>query len=286
MLGASRAAFSLPSATYNRNFFHATYTQGYKNLGQIFAQSRLPQTPNAWLDTADHYSHFIYALLGDPEMVLHTCALGNTVVTAPATLNLGLSNVTVNVTVDGVPRAGARVCLQKGTEEYQFGTTTAGGSVTLPFRSESAGLVQVTVSGQNMKTFLGNMTVTTAGQAYVRVQTVTIEDNTTPPSTGNSDGVLDAGETIELTVTFQNSGSAAANGVTGKLRIPRPYVTVLDSTYSLANMAAGATATATNQVYFSVAGEHAGWQRAAADVREHAGREHVPDVVNGSCTRR
>jgi hypothetical protein len=113
VLGASRSAFSLPSHVYNRNFIEAAYQQGYTNLGQIFAQSRLPQTPNAWQDTADHYSHLIYAFLGDPETVLHTCTLGTTAATFPSLINLGTTNITVNVTVDGQPRP-ARASVTKG----------------------------------------------------------------------------------------------------------------------------------------------------------------------------
>jgi hypothetical protein len=252
VLGASRAAFSLPSHVYNRNFVEALYQQGYVHLGAAYDQSRLPQTPDAWFETADHYSHLIYACLGDPEMILHTCTLGTTTASFSSTVNLGLVNVTVNVFVDGVARPGALVCLQKGTEEYQFGTTNAAGSVTIPFRAETAGIVQLTVSGQNMRTFLGTITALTGGQPYVRVQNLTIDDTATPPSNGNADGSLDAGETIELTATLQNGGSAAANGITGILRIQSPFATVLDSTYNTANIAAGGTATSTNQVHFSV----------------------------------
>jgi hypothetical protein len=61
----------------------------------------------------------------------------------------------VHVTVGGVARAGALVCLQKGTEEYEFGTTNASGDAVIPFRAESAGTVQVAVSGRNMTTQLG-----------------------------------------------------------------------------------------------------------------------------------
>ncbi len=251
-LGASRTAFPLTVQPYNTNFFDAVFQQSKVHVAEAWDQSRLAQTPNALLDNADHYTHFMYACLADPEMVLHTCMLGTTAATFPSTINPGLVNITVNVTVNGVARAGALVCLQKGTEEYRFGTTNGAGAVTLPFRAESAGLVQVTVSGQNMRTLLGNITVLTGGLSYVRAQSVTIDDTPTAPSNGNSDGTLDAGETLELSMTFQNSGSAAANGVTGILRVPSPYVTVPDSTYNLANMAAGATATSTNQVRFLV----------------------------------
>ncbi len=253
VFGASRSANPLASRAYNRGFMQAAYQQGYSHLGEAFVQSRIAQTPNAWLDTADHYSHMIYNYLGDPELVFHTCTLGVTAVTAPSSIGLGLGNITVHVTVGGTSRQGALVCLQKGTEEYQFGTTNVSGDAVLPFRAESAGSVQVTVSGQNMTTFLGTIAVTATAGAYVSNQSLTVDDNLAGNSNGNSDGVIDAGETIELSGTFLNSGNASASSPSGKLRIPSAWASVGDSTYSLSSISAGTTRSFTNSVRFTAA---------------------------------
>jgi len=252
VVGSSRSAFVLPSQDYNRGFFTALYQDSIVNLGATFAESRLDFTDDAWFDTAHHYTHYLYNLLGDPEMVLHTCELGTTTASFPATAGLGLVNVVVNVQVGGVARAGARVCLQKGTEAYVFGVTNAAGSVTLPIRIESAGLVQVTITGPNMTTFLGNITVLSGGAAYVSAQSLTVDDDATAPSDGNADGVLDAGETLQLAITFKNTGTSTASGVTGTLRIPSPWATVLDSTYTVGTLGAGVSTVVTNAVHFVV----------------------------------
>jgi len=251
VLGASRSAYAIPSRNYNRGFVEAVYQLGYAQIGPAFVQSRLAYTSNAWLDTGDHYTHLIYALLGDPEMVMHTCTLGTTAATYPASIGRGLVNVTVHVTVDGAAREGALVCLQKGTEEYEFGITNAAGDITLPFRGETNGTVQVTVSGQNMTTHLGTLTVSGTGP-YVRVQSVTVDDNSSGNSNGNSDGVIDAGERIELTTVLHNSGSSSSGTLSGRLRILASPVTIHDSTYSASSISAGNTATSTNQVNFTI----------------------------------
>jgi hypothetical protein len=98
---------------------------------------------------------------------MHTCNLGTTAASYPASIGLGLTNLTVHVTVGGVARQGALVCLQKGTEEYEFGLTNASGDAFIPFRAESSGTVQVAVSGQNMTTHLGTLSVTNGGGGYV-----------------------------------------------------------------------------------------------------------------------
>jgi hypothetical protein len=252
VLGASRAAYALPSRNYNRGFFEAVYQDSVTHVGQAFVESRLVQTPNAWFESGDHYTHLLYNFLGDPETVLHTCTLGTTSASYVASIGLGTTNVNVHVEAGGAPRQGALVCLQKGTEEYEFGTTDAGGDVTLAFRAETSGSVQVTVSGQNMTTHLGSISVTTGSQAYVRTTSLTVDDNGTGASSGNSDGVLDAGETLELSVGFSNSGSVSTGAVTGVLRIPVGGVTVVDSTYSFSSLGAGGSTVSTNQVYFAV----------------------------------
>ena len=101
-------------ATTTANFFTALYQNGFAHLGEAFVESRLPQTANALYDTADHYTHFLYNFLGDPEMSCTRCTLGTTAVTHPASIGLGLTNVTVHVKVGGVPRAGALRLPAKG----------------------------------------------------------------------------------------------------------------------------------------------------------------------------
>ncbi len=253
VFGATRSAFAIPSRNYNQEFFRAVHQNGFAHLGEAFVQSRLAYTPNALFDTSDHYTHFLYNYLGDPEMVMHTCAVATTTVAAPDTIPTGPTPVTVHVETGGVPRAGALVCLSKGVngvEAYESGLTNAAGDAVISFRAESAGLVQVAVSGQSMTTIERTIAVTAGSAASVHVRSVTLDDTTTPPANGNSDGTLDAGETLAVDVTAVNDGPQAAGAVTGVLRISG--ATVSDSTFSLGDIAgAGGTATANQELAFT-----------------------------------
>jgi len=245
VLGSSRAAFPLPAFNYNEAFFQALYDDSVTTVGKTFVESRLGYTPNAWYDTSDHYSHFLYNMLADPEMQIHTCSLSVTAVTFPSTLPLGESQVLVHVTTSGATREGARVCLQKDVEEYVWGLTDANGDVTLPFVAESAGSVMLTVSGPNMTTFLDSLSIDATTGAYVHVTGLTLDDDSSGGSTGNGDGAMDSGETIQLSVDFRNDGNVLASGVTGVLRSLSPQITVLDSLYTLGSLAPSATANST-----------------------------------------
>jgi hypothetical protein len=245
VLGSSRAAFALPAFNYNQSFFQALYEDSVTAVGRTFVESRLAYTPNAWYDTSDHYSHFLYNMLADPEMQVHTCSLQTTAATFPSTLPLGETAVMINVTTDGLPRQGARVCLQKETEEYVWGLTDTNGDVTLPFVAESAGSVHLTISGPNMTTLQDSMQVDATSGAYVHVTSMTLDDDSAGASTGNGDGAMDSGETIELSVDFRNDGNLQVSNVGGVLRSLSPQVTVLDSMYSLGTLAASGTANST-----------------------------------------
>src|SRR5262249_52578781 len=59
-------------------------------------------------------------------------------------------------------------------------------------------------------------------------------------------------ETVEPSVNFQNTGNALASGLSGKFRIPSPFAGVLDSVYSLGNIAAGGSGGFSNGVVFNV----------------------------------
>jgi hypothetical protein len=254
VLGSTRSAFALQSRNYNLGFYRAVHQQGFEHLGEAFVQSRLLYTPNAWFDTPDHYSHYLYNYLGDPEMVMHTCTLPTTTATFPTAIEIGPTNVAVHVEVDGAPRAGALVCLSKGAggvEAYEFGYTDVAGNVSLAFRSETAGAVDVTVSGQNMTFYQGTIAVGAGTSPYVHVRSVQLDDAALPPAAGNSDGVLDAGETLAADIVAVNSGTGVATDVGGVLRIAGSWASVQDSVFALGTVG-GDSAVALDQVVFGV----------------------------------
>ena len=84
---------------------------------------------------------------------------------------------------------------------------------------------------------------------YQWEQTFTIKANApvltfgsmTLTDAGNSDGVLDAGETAELTLELSNTGHADVSGVSTELTTSSLDLTILDGTYDVASLAAGAS---------------------------------------------
>jgi hypothetical protein len=233
VLGSSRAAFAVPSRNYNLGFFEAVHDSGVTHVGEAFVESRLSYTANSWFDTADHYTHLLYNILADPEMVIHTSSLGTTAANHVSSVDLGTTSISVDVTVDGAPRQGALVCLMKGIEEYVFGETDVNGNIVLSFVAETAGDITVTVSGQNMTFFQSTIQADDTSGPYVHATDLTLDDDDAGSSAGNGDGFIDAGETITIGATFTNDGTGTANNLTGVLRCNSPWASVTDSVYTL-----------------------------------------------------
>ncbi len=77
---------------------------------------------------------------------------------------------------------------------------------------------------------------------YLTLQAETYDDDASGSSQGNGNGLLEFGETIELTLTLGNLGQAGALGVSGTLSCDDPYVTVTAATRSFGNIPAQGTA--------------------------------------------
>jgi hypothetical protein len=152
-----------------------------------------------------------YNMLGDPECEMRITAPKAINVTYPTTVNRGINYVKVNVTDNSEnPVAGAYITLRiaDSTSErfYSVGKTDDQGDALLRVPTDTTGTLVMTVSGRDLKPFFGTVIVT-QGTETVAYNSVSINDDTTGLSHGNSDNQANPSETIELTVPLQNSGS-------------------------------------------------------------------------------
>ena len=112
-------------------------TSPYGDIGEAFALSRLPKTPIAEVaDNSESWMHYIYTFLGDPEMTLWTGAIDTMAVTHVDSVGYGTSGITVNVTDSGGVIEGATVCLSKGLDDYEVGTTNVSGNAGFSFTTK------------------------------------------------------------------------------------------------------------------------------------------------------
>ncbi|MBN1886065.1 MAG: VCBS repeat-containing protein [Candidatus Krumholzibacteriota bacterium] len=234
--GSSRSAFPSASRPYMDNYYNLFLANDVVRLGEVFTKSREPFTPSAVGETADRWTHFIYNLLGDPEASMFQGAAYDFDVTAPASLDFGPNGVTIGVSSGGSPVEGALVCLLKEGDDYVYGETGPGGSVTFDdFLVKEGGEAQLVVTGRNHRRYAATIPVVGGTAAYIRIKARTISDG----ATGNDDGALDAGETADIWVELENTGGTAGEKLYAILRSGDAAVSVLDSTALYPDIPAG-----------------------------------------------
>ena len=245
VVGSNDSAFPTVATDYMAEFYVLLFNENVVHLGETFARSREPRTAFAESsDQGDRWTHFTYTLLGDPEMPLWTGPVSTMAVAHPSSVNKGTNIINLTVTSGGNPVDSAVVCLTKGNDDYEVGQTNASGQVSLSFRAESAGTIDVIVTGKNMKRYEGTITVGGTG-AYIAINSITIDDDNASGTSGNGNGIIEAGETVDLGFSLRNNGTATSGTVSVTLRDNDPAVTVTDSTATGGTIASGANGTMT-----------------------------------------
>jgi hypothetical protein len=123
-------------------------------------------------DYASRKNMFSSNLFGDPELPIWTEAAASLNVVHNATLPKAPSTYVVTVTSGGSPRAGATVCLWKGTEVYLVQDTNGSGIATFNPSPTTTGTMYVTVTKHNYIPYEGSATVQEAGDTTPPVVTV------------------------------------------------------------------------------------------------------------------
>jgi len=80
-----------------------------------------------------------------------------------------------------------------------------------------------------------------------------VDDDTLNESRGDGDGLIEAGETIELKVALRNSGFGIATGVTGRVSVSDPFVSLQDADTSWLDLVQGATVLSSGDFGFIIA---------------------------------
>lgn len=249
-VGPSRSILTSFGNNHDYEFFESLFNSNNYNIGQTLAF--------AWYS---NYTACIYNLLGDPEMPIWTDIPQNLAVSHPSSVTNG--EMTFDVVISNLPtNQDALVCLQKDDEDYAFQTVTGTGSpviASFTFTPDTPGDLNVTVTSHNFIPYEATVPVSITSIAHLHVVSITIDDDQTGESTGNGDGIIDAGETIELPITLKNSGSIAANDVTATLAAyergttnPHPHITITDGSENFGNIPAGASVSCTDDFGFTV----------------------------------
>ena len=192
-------------------------------------------------------------LLGDPEMPVWTNTPGKLSVTvSPAAVTNGSD--TIKVSLSDLPTGRtAVICLQKYEQDsstvieaYSVQRVTGNGTYSFLYNAETNGNINVTVTAKNFTPYETLIPVTTNSGDILSIDHTGINDSNNPPVTiGNGDQIIDAGETVALSVYVINTGKGSANNVTATVSCnDTSELKLLNSTLTFGNISAGSMANA------------------------------------------
>jgi len=132
----------------------------YQN-GLALALSKATFAGQVMSDYIMRYIFYEIYLSGDPDICVPNSAISTLAVDYPQSIPGGAQTYTVTVTSAGKgPIEGALVCCYKENETHASGMTDASGSVTLHITPATQGIMHLTVTYFNGKTFEANVTIT------------------------------------------------------------------------------------------------------------------------------
>ncbi len=242
-VGSTRFDFPTAGRAYQTEYFRLLLEDGVTAVGELQARQKLPFVAYSTYDGVNRWTQFTLLMLGDPELRIWRGQPKSLVVSHAATRALSDTTFQVTVSQNATPLAGARVTLYKSGDEFQSGLTDGAGQVTLPFRPDSLGAFSVTVTALDSRPYVGSVTLTGVAAPVLADGTPTIDDDSVGGTVGNANGVVDAGETIDLRVPVRNAGGVGATNVNATLATANPLVTISAPTVVYGAIGSGATVT-------------------------------------------
>ncbi len=168
----------------------------------------------------------MYNLFGDPSMYIYTHVPYTFNVSHAPTVPFGTVNFDVTVSDNNGVVEGALVSAVQNGVILDAKYTDATGTATLTITTTTPDTVYITVTGYNHKPS-ETFAIPSGAGAYVSVLNTTIDD-----ASGNGNGRINPGESINLSVLAKNWGEDPATGVVGYLSTSDTMVSITqDSAY-------------------------------------------------------
>ena len=170
----------------------------------------------------DDYYWEIYHLMGDPSLSTYIGIPSINSVSFDPFLPIGSEALEIQA------EPFSYVGLSQNGELISSGMVEESGYIVLVFDPISEpGTLELTVTGQNLQPYYGEIFASSPDGAYVTVNEVNLNSGI--------DNLISLGETISLEVTLENVGNLLANDVTINLSetTNSPYINIIDSFYSL-----------------------------------------------------
>lgn len=194
-----------------------------------------------------------YNILGDPELNLFTAIPRSFDVDEPSSIAAGINFLHLDVMESGVPVDSALISVSKDGEVLDNVYSDAGGNADIPLDNLTPGTLKVTILKHNFAPKYFDIPVVDQPEAVAYFSHV-IDDDANGGSQGNGDGIINPGETVEITVTLKNYGSSqTANDVNLEAAALSENIIVESGRVSYGSINPGATSSGSGVLIVSVA---------------------------------
>lgn len=240
--------------TLNGGIVNGLYTHGMRTMGEALLNGKLYLHQIYGVSSPSNATNFAMMgnLMGDPTLEVFVTIPHEFSISVQPTVPLGLSLLDIAVSDMGSPVEGACVTMSQGTTIISRGYTDVEGNVILILPDTMVvGDAVLTVSKHEFKPLQQTLTVINASTLVPGP--VAIDDDNAGESTGNSNGIANNGETIEVLFGLQNTGTNPINGISGYITTNNPYVTFVDSLVTYPDTPGGTLSFNLNPVVMQIA---------------------------------
>ncbi|MBE0639103.1 MAG: T9SS type A sorting domain-containing protein [Bacteroidales bacterium] len=244
-----------PSAHLHREFVDALYTVKEPHIGMAHTLSRIKtapwvNAPGQWEEGALRWCFYDCNVLGDAALRIWTDEPVNITATYQNALPIGVPSISINISGNG-PVEGLVCSFIKDGITYGKALTNAAGQAQITFDQTitELGEAAIYVSGYNCLLNEFPVLVIPNEGAYVVYESSLIND-----AQGNNNGQPDYTESILLTTTLKNVGTAQASNVTATLLSTSQFVTITNANASFGTIPGQGTITVDDAFAFDIAG--------------------------------
>ncbi len=243
----------------NGEYYHLLLNRGIHTLGALCAASQMhlykayPSSRRMGDGNTVGFYFYTYNILGDPGLQIWTRDPEEISIDLPVEIAAGSTLLTGNVLFTADDRAAENAYVHfyqvvDDTEIHFGGYTDENGILRLELSPIEAGEYLVTVTGPNMIPILCTVEVNQA-PVHLTVGEYSVNDE----EAGNGDGVVNPGETFELTVNLTNTGSESSEEADVELIIDSPWVELQSGATTYASAEPGESAGQTEPFILSMA---------------------------------
>ena len=223
--------------------FEGIFVHGMRTMGEALLHAKLYMYDIFGVSSPINVEKFTHwsNLMGDPTMEVYTGIPNTFEMEADENIPLGLTLLDVAV-VDSasVPVEGASVVLSQGFDILSRGYTDLEGNVILVLPEDMvAGDAVLTISRHDYKPLQESIEIVDI--ATLVPAAIVIDDDSQGASDGNGNGIVNAGETVEIFFGLKNTGSETISGISGTVVSDNPWINIVQSEISYPDILGDAT---------------------------------------------